>query len=134
MGRRTRTPDRTKIAYKDLALRVARSEAAKGRRLTRADVFAILDEFLDQAIDALVEFEEIHIRGFGQLYRFETLKRIIKHPQTKEELVIPPRFDVNFKMGSRLKRKLGFEDTPKRTPKRTPKKPVSKEEDIPTDM
>lgn len=128
MGKRSRRPERTKINFKELQKRVAHSENVQKRRLTRADVSTVLESFIEQMLESIIEFEEIHIRGFGQLYRFEKAKRRVIHPQTKEELIIAPHFEVNFKMGSEMKRALGFED------KKQPKKNKSDDDIIPTDF
>lgn len=130
MGKRSRRPNRTKITYKQLEARVAKASAVQERRLTRADVSAVFDSLVEEMLVALVEYEEIHIRGFGQLYRFIKSKREIVHPQTKERIVIAPHFDVNFKTGAELRRRLGFED-PKRG---TKSKSGGEENSIPTDL
>lgn len=65
MGKRTRRPNRTKINYKELQKRVAHHEQVKAKRLTRAEVETVLDCFLETMLVGIVEFEEIHIRGFN---------------------------------------------------------------------
>lgn len=131
MGKRSRRPNRTKISYKELQKRVAHHEQVKAKRLTRAEVETVMNCFLEAMLDGIVEFEEIHIRGFGQLYRYEKGKRIIRHPKTKEEIVVAPHLEVDFKMGAEMRRRMGLKE-PVRRPRRPPKK--DDHDSIPTDF
>lgn len=117
MAKRSRKPERTKIPYREVVKRIARKKQIRAKNLTHGDVTLILDTFLDEMLECLVEYEEVPIRGFGLFYRYERAKRRLLHPETKEEIVVAPHFDISFKMGSRMRRKMGLDDSKRRKKK-----------------
>jgi nucleoid DNA-binding protein len=112
MGKRTRAPNRTRIHYHDLEKRIAKDPRVKALRLTHECVDTVLVAFFDHAMQALVDFEELYIQGFGQFYRMNRRKQEFLHPKTREPIVLAPRFDVRFKVGLRFKRVLGSQGFP----------------------
>lgn len=109
MGVRTRKPERTKPRYQDLVHAVARDRFLKGRNFTREDIRHVIDVLITVLYDALLEYEEVRIPGFGTFYRIFKNKVNVRNPQTKEIMTLPGRFEVRFSMGAKLKRVMGKE-------------------------
>lgn len=65
--------------------------------LTKKDVYIVINEFIEQIKQALLEEKRVDLRGFG-VFEVKTRKpRIGRNPRTKEKVEIPKRKVVTFK-------------------------------------
>lgn len=126
---RSRKPKRSKISFVKLIQRVASNPKCKDRNFTIQDVNLVLRTFISELTKALIEFEEVHVWGFGYFYRYMRARRETQHPQTGERIVIAPHYDLKFRMGLYFKRLFGMADLePRRQPPKDP------EDRVPTDL
>lgn len=128
MARRTRKPNRTCITYNEIAKRIAKSSLVKDRQFTQKEVRLILDSFIEELLQGVLNYEEVRIRGFGYFYRYLKKSRKTQHPKTKEPFIIPSHFDVRFIPGELIKRILGKEVKPKSS------KTKASKSDLPVDL
>ena len=71
--------------------------------LTKKDVEAVLNNFVDEVTGALSSGDKVQLVGFGT---FETRKRAGRtgrNPQTGQEILIPESVIPAFKAGNKLK-------------------------------
>jgi len=65
--------------------------------LTKKDVYMVINEFIDQIKQALLNEDRVDLRGFG-VFEVRTRKpRIGRNPRTREKVEIPRRKVVTFK-------------------------------------
>lgn len=82
----------------DLITRIAQNSG-----MTKKDVEAVINNFLNEITQALSEGEKVQLIGFGT---FETRKRsgrVGRNPQTGATIEIPESLIPTFRAGSRLK-------------------------------
>lgn len=90
----------TNITKKDIANRIAQATG-----INQVIAKNIIQMFLDAIIDGLAAGDRFELRDFGV---FETVVRKSKkarNPRTGEEVMIPEKKVVKFKMGRLLKKK-----------------------------
>lgn len=65
-----------------------------------------VDAFLEILEESLVEKDGVHFVGFGTFETKTTKERKGRNPKTGEEITIPAKKVVSFKVGSALKEKV----------------------------
>jgi DNA-binding protein HU-beta len=86
------------VNKQDLITRIAQNSG-----MTKKDVEAVINHFLNEITQALSEGEKVQLIGFGT---FETRKRsgrVGRNPQTGATIEIPESQVPAFRAGSRLK-------------------------------
>lgn len=73
--------------------------------LRKAQVSDVIESMLDNITLALIEDEEVSLRGFGKFYMKERDGRSARNLSTNEVMIIPPRLTPAFAAGETLKRK-----------------------------
>ena len=81
---------------------VARIAAQTG--LTKTDVRAVVEGFLESVKFALVKDDPLEIRGFGTFYNVKRAPRTARNPRTGEEVKIPARRQPVFKPSREMKK------------------------------
>jgi integration host factor subunit beta len=71
---------------------------------SRAD--SIVNAVFDSMKQALVADERIELRGFGSFSIREYQARTGRNPRTGEEVDVPPKKSVHFKVGKELKERV----------------------------
>lgn len=74
--------------------------------LTKADAGRALDAMIDSISFALKKGERVALVGFGTFHVRQRLSRIGVNPRTLEELNIPSKNVVKFKVGFELDHKI----------------------------
>lgn len=87
---------------------VARASAMSGATQREANT-VILAAFTAIA-DALAKGEEVSVHGFGTFRPRERRPRTIRHPQTKEKIVVSPGRTVVFSPAAPLRRRLAGDE------------------------
>jgi len=73
------------------------NKIAEETGLTKKDVYMVINEFIDQIKQALLNEDRVDLRGFG-VFEVKTRKpRIGRNPRTREKVEIPKRKVVTFK-------------------------------------
>ena len=71
--------------------------------LTKTDVRAVVEGFLDSVKFALEHDDPLEIRGFGTFYNVKRAPRTARNPRTGEEVKIPARQQPFFKPSREMK-------------------------------
>ena len=74
--------------------------------ITKRDVARIVQLFIDEMCNTLIEGNRIEIRGFGVLNTKLRKPKVARNPKTKEPVNIPPRRVPVFKASRLLKASL----------------------------
>jgi len=74
--------------------------------LTKADAARSLDATLEAIEEALVKGDRVPLIGFGTFAVSKRDKRTARNPRTGENITIPARNAVTFKVGNTLKEKV----------------------------
>ncbi len=74
---------------------------------TNKDIKLILERFLEEVKNSLVEGNHIEIRGFGTFKVKNHKARKARNPKTGQEVVVPARKKAAFKVSRELNRVLG---------------------------
>lgn len=77
---------------------------AKALDRSRADVAAVVDGLLDQIVKELASGNEVRLTGYFALGSAVKQPRKVRHPKTRELIVVPARTKVWFTSGSKLRR------------------------------
>ncbi len=93
------------ITKKELIDRVAQSTQAK-----RVLVKATVQNFLDEVISELAKGNRLEFRDFGVFETATRAARVAQNPKTLEQVQVPAKQIVKFKMGRLMKQKV---NTPK---------------------
>ncbi len=93
------------ITKRELADRIAQSTQAK-RELVKATV----QNFLDEVISELAKGNRLEFRDFGVFETKIPAARTAQNPKTLEQVHVPAKRAVKFKMGRLMKQKV---NTPK---------------------
>ena len=84
---------------------------AENTNTRRAVVKPVIQSFLDEIIEELAKNNRLEFRDFGV---FETKKRAARraqNPKTMEQVKVPAKRSVKFKMGRLMKQKMNATDT-----------------------
>lgn len=83
--------------------------AEKAGDLTRAQVEIIVDTVFESMQSALIKGDKVEIRGFGN-FRLKTRKpREARNPKTGEQVQVPAKKVLFFRVGKELKEMLNRE-------------------------
>ena len=89
------------VTKKELIDRIAESTQAK-----RIVVKRIVQSFLDEVVNELVEDNRLEFRDFGVFETKARAARVAQNPKTLERVHVPAKRTVKFKMGRLMKMKL----------------------------
>jgi len=89
------------VTKKELIDRIAEETGAK-----RVVVKRIIQRFLDQIIDELGEGNRLEFRDFGVFECKLRAARIAQNPKTLEQVPVPSKRTVKFKVGRLMKERL----------------------------
>jgi len=89
------------ITKKELIDRIVESTQTK-----RALVKATIQSFLDEIISELAKGNRLEFRDFGVFEIFTRAARIAQNPKTLEQVHVPAKRVVKFKMGRLMRQKL----------------------------
>jgi len=89
------------ITKKDLVDRIA--ERTQNKHVT---VRAVVQEFLDEIASELAKNNRLEFRDFGVFEVRERAARTARNPKTLEEIPVPAKRAVKFKMGWIMREKL----------------------------
>jgi len=101
------------ITKKELVNRIAQSTQAK-----RVLVKATVQNFLDEVISELAKGNRLEFRDFGVFETKIRAARTAQNPKTLEQVHVPAKRAVKFKMGRLMKQKV---NTPKKVGSRLTK-------------
>jgi len=79
------------------------SKVAEATGLTKKDVGAVVEGFMETVKESLASGSEVNIAGFGKFLVRERAERNGRNPSTGEPLVIAASKAPAFKAGSKLK-------------------------------
>ena len=63
----------------------------------------VIEEFLAQMIEELSQGNKLEFRGFGVFEPVRRKKKLARNPKTKEEVMVPARTVVKFRMGREMR-------------------------------
>jgi integration host factor subunit beta len=89
------------VTKKDLIERIAVKA-----QCSRVDAKRIVQLFLDEVADDLVNGHRLEFRDFGVLETKDRAARVAQNPKTLERVQVPPKRTVKFKVGRLLKEEL----------------------------
>ena len=89
------------VTKKELIDRITESTQAK-----RALVKATVQDFLGEIISELVKGNRLEFRGFGVFESHDRAPRMAQNPKTLEQVHVPAKRTVKFKMGRLMRQKL----------------------------
>jgi integration host factor subunit beta len=93
---------------RDLVERVS----AKHSALTKVEVGAVVQTFLDEVVQALARGERIELRDFGVFTPRARAARKARNPKTGAVVEVPATRTVAFKLGKEFKAKLAPAGSP----------------------
>ncbi len=93
------------IRKQELIDRIAKSTRAK-----RVVVKPIIQSFLDEIVAELAEDNRLEFRDFGVFETRTRAARMAQNPKTLEQVQVPAKRTVKFKMGRLMKHKLNGEN------------------------
>ena len=91
----------TTVTKKDLVDRIADKTGQK-----RGDVKEAIQLFLDEVIGELTNGNRLEFRDFGVFEVRERASRVAQNPKTLEQVVVPPRKAVRFKVGRLMRERI----------------------------
>lgn len=89
------------ITKKDFVDRIAEKTGQK-----RGEVKITLQLFLDEMIDELTNGNRLEFRDFGVFEVRERASRIAQNPKTLEQVIVPARKAVRFKIGRLMRERI----------------------------
>jgi integration host factor subunit beta len=89
------------ITKKDVIDRIAENTNTK-----RAVVKPVIQSFLDEIIDELAKNNRLEFRDFGVFETKIRAARRAQNPKTMEQVRVPAKRNVKFKMGRLMKQKV----------------------------
>ena len=89
------------ITKKEVIDRIAENTNTK-----RAVVKPVVQSFLDEIIDELAKANRLEFRDFGVFETKIRAARKAQNPKTLEQVQVPPKRNVKFKMGRLMKQKI----------------------------
>jgi nucleoid DNA-binding protein len=93
------------ITKKEVIDRIAESTNTK-----RAVVKPVIQSFLDEIIDELAKNNRLEFRDFGVFETKIRAARRAQNPKTMEQVRVPAKRNVKFKMGRLMKQKVNAVD------------------------
>ncbi len=94
------------ITKKDVIDRIAENTNTK-----RAVVKPVIQSFLDEIIDELAKNNRLEFRDFGVFETKMRAARKAQNPKTMEQVQVPAKRNVKFKMGRIMKQKMNASET-----------------------
>lgn len=82
------------------------NEVSERAKLTKKDTEIFVKEFINAISDKLEDGESVQIVDFGTFEIRHRAERKGRNPQTKEEIIIPAKKAVAFKVGKWLKERV----------------------------
>ncbi|HOK56344.1 MAG TPA: HU family DNA-binding protein [bacterium] len=73
--------------------------------LNKTIVKSVIDEFLNIMKNCLENTERIELRNFGVFYFKKVKEKKARNPKTGEEVIIPERTKIVFKVSKNIKKK-----------------------------
>jgi len=70
---------------------------------THQDASDVIEAFLSEIINELSKGNRLEFRGFGVFEVVTRRKKLARNPRTNEEVTVPRRRAVKFKMGKRMR-------------------------------
>lgn len=89
------------VTKKELIDRIAENTQTK-----RVVVKRIVQNFLDEVVNELVDGNRLEFRDFGVFETRTRAARVAQNPKTLERVPVPAKRTVKFKMGRLMKQKL----------------------------
>ena len=93
------------ITKKDMIDRIAQLTNTK-----RVSVKRILQRFLDEIVLELSKGNRLEFRDFGVFESRVRAARVAQNPKTLERVTVPEKRTVKFKLGRRMKNRMGDDD------------------------
>ena len=84
---------------------------AENTNTRRAVVKPVIQSFLDEIIDELAKNNRLEFRDFGVFETKMRAARRAQNPKTMEQVSVPAKRSVKFKMGRLMKQKMNATDT-----------------------
>ena len=78
-------------------------EIAGKTGLTKSDIMAVVNNFIDAIIEGLKKNEHIELRGFGSFDVKKRAQRVARNPKSGEQVIVPEREVPVFKPSKDLK-------------------------------
>jgi len=94
------------ITKKEVIDRIAENTNTK-----RSVVKPVIQSFLDEIIDELAKNNRLEFRDFGVFETKMRAARRAQNPKTMEQVKVPAKRSVKFKMGRLMKQKMNATDT-----------------------
>ncbi|MHC4173515.1 MAG: HU family DNA-binding protein [Planctomycetota bacterium] len=94
------------ITKKELINRITQSTQAK-----RVLVKATVQNFLDEVLSELAKGNRLEFRGFGVFETVTRAARVAQNPKTLEQVHVPSKRVVKFKMGRLMRQKVNTTKT-----------------------
>jgi len=94
------------ITKKEVIDRIAESTNTK-----RAVVKSVIQSFLDEIIDELSKNNRLEFRDFGVFETKMRAARRAQNPKTMEQVHVPAKRSVKFKMGRLMKQRMNSTET-----------------------
>ncbi len=79
---------------------------AENTNTKRAVVKPVIQSFLDEIIDELAKNNRLEFRDFGVFETKMRAARKAQNPKTMEQVLVPAKRNVKFKMGRLMKQKI----------------------------
>ncbi len=80
---------------------------------SRASALKTIDTVLQGLESAISQSDSVTLSGFGRFSRKERVGRIVRNPATGEPMTVEPSISVGFRPGSRLKKVVQGDDSPR---------------------
>ena len=84
---------------------------AENTNTRRAVVKPVIQSFLDEIIDELAKNNRLEFRDFGVFETKMRAARKAQNPKTMEQVQVPAKRNVKFKMGRLMKQKMNASET-----------------------
>ena len=84
---------------------------AENTNTRRAVVKPVIQSFLDEIIDELAKNNRLEFRDFGVFETKIRAARRAQNPKTMEQVQVPAKRNVKFKMGRLMKQKINATET-----------------------
>jgi nucleoid DNA-binding protein len=84
---------------------------AENTKTRRAVVKPVVQSFLDEIIDELAKNNRLEFRDFGVFETKIRAARTAQNPKTMEQVTVPAKRNVKFKMGRLMKQKINASET-----------------------
>jgi integration host factor subunit beta len=84
---------------------------AENTNTRRAVVKPVVQYFLDEIIDELAKNNRLEFRDFGVFETKMRAARTAQNPKTMEQVIVPAKRNVKFKMGRLMKQKINASET-----------------------